>query len=117
MVYPKIGLVPLRIMNVQDKACFPRKHTITAVYEPVEKETCEIVSSLSTESAASEGSSSHIEDLVSHSFENLNESQTEKMSALLYEYKDQFSRHSHDLGSSGLAEHTIRTIPNCKVKR
>ena len=63
---------------------------------------------------ASEGSSSHIEDLISGSSENLNESPKEKMSALLHEYKDQFSRSSHDLGSSGLAEHTIRTIPNCK---
>ena len=61
-----------------------------------------------------EGPSSHTEDLVSCSSENLNESQKEKMSALLHEYKDQFSRSSHDLGSSGLAEHTIRTIPKCK---
>ena len=37
----------LRIMNVQDKPCFLHKHKITAVYEPVEKETFQTVSSLS----------------------------------------------------------------------
>ena len=43
------------------------------------------------------------------SSENLNESQKEQLAALLREYKDQFSRSSHDLGSSGLAEHTDRS--------
>ena len=55
LICPKIGSVPLGIMNVQNKPCFLRKHTITAVYELVEKETFETVSSLSTESAAREG--------------------------------------------------------------
>ena len=41
LVCPKMGSVSLRIMNVQDKPCFLRKQTITAVYEPMEKETFE----------------------------------------------------------------------------
>ena len=114
LVSPKMGSVPLRIMNVQDKPCFLHKHTITAIYEPVETETFETVNSVSTESTSNEDSSSHIEDLISRSSENLNESQKEQLAALLREYKDQFSRSSHDLGSSGLAEHTIRTEQNCK---
>ena len=114
LVSPKMGSVPLRIMNVQDKPCFLHKHTVTAIYEPVETETFETVNSVNTESTSNENSSSHIEDLISRSSENLNESQKEQLAALLREYKDQFSRSSHDLGSSGLAENTIRTVQNCK---
>lgn len=114
LVSPKLGEVPLRIMNLQDKPCFLHKNTVTAIYEPVETDQFETVSSLGTESTSTEESSSHIQELIARSSENLNESQKEKMSTLLHEYKDQFSRSSHDLGSSGLAEHTIRTIPNCK---
>ena len=33
---------------------------------------------------------------------------------MLYEYKDQFSKSSHDLGSTNLVEHTIKTLPDCK---
>ena len=33
---------------------------------------------------------------------------------MLYQYKDQFSRSSHDLGCTNLVEHTIKTIPNFK---
>ena len=114
LVCPKMGSVPLRIMNILDKPCFLRKNTVTATYEPVETETFERVSSLSAEKSCTEDSTSHIEDLISRSSANLNEPQKKKMTTLLHEYKDQFSRSSHDLGSSGLAEHTIRTIPNCK---
>ena len=32
----------------------------------------------------------------------------------MYQYKDQFSRSSHDLGCTNLVEHTIKTTPNCK---
>ena len=85
-----MGSVPLRIMNVQDKPCFLHKHTITAMYEPVETKTFETVNSVITESTSNEDSSSHIEDLISRSSENLNESQKEQLAALLREYKDQF---------------------------
>ena len=36
------------------------------------------------------------------------------MRLLLYEYKDQFSKSSHDLGCTSLVEHTIKTLPDCK---
>ena len=48
------------------------------------------------------------------STENLNESQKESMKTLLYEYADQFSRSSHDLGSTSIAQHTIKIVPGCK---
>ena len=54
LVSPKLGTVPLRIMNVQDKPCFLHKNTITAVYAPVETETFEIVNSFGTESIAND---------------------------------------------------------------
>ena len=69
------------------------------------------VNSLGTESNPSEKGTSHLDDLVSRSSKNLTEAQKEKLTALLHEYQDQFSRSSHDLGSTDLAEHTIRTVP------
>ena len=36
------------------------------------------------------------------------------MKSLLYEYRDQFSRSSHDLGSTSIAQQTIQTVPGCK---
>lgn len=58
-------------------------------------------------------SCSHIEELINRSSENLNESQKESMTFLLHEYKDHFSRSPHNLGCTGLTEHTIRTIQDC----
>ena len=33
---------------------------------------------------------------------------------MVYDYKDQFSKSSHDLGATNLVEHTIRTLPDCE---
>ena len=46
LVSPKMGTVPLRIMIVLDQPCFLRKSTVVAVYEPVDEERVETVSSL-----------------------------------------------------------------------
>ena len=97
-----------------DTPCNLHKNTVTAIYEPVETEMFQTVNSLGTESNPSEKGISHLDDLVSRSSKNLIEAQKEKLTALLHEYQDQFSRSSHDLGSTDLAEHTIRTVPGCK---
>ena len=55
-----------------------------------------------------------MEQLLQASSSNLDESQTERLRSLLYEYKDQFSKSSHDLGCTNLVEHTIKTLPDCK---
>ena len=41
-------------------------------------------------------------------------SKKECLRSLLYEYKDRFSKSSHDLGCTNLVEHTIKTLPDCK---
>lgn len=46
LVSPKMGTVPLRIMNILDQPCFLRKSTVAALYEPVDEERLETVSSL-----------------------------------------------------------------------
>ena len=46
LVSPKMGTVPLRIMNVLDQPCFLCKSTAAAVYEPVDEERVETVSFL-----------------------------------------------------------------------
>lgn len=114
LVCPKLGTVPIRIMNLGKEPIHLYKNTITATYEPVEPERFETVSSLNTDSDPEPDSCSHLDDLISQSTENLNESQKESLKTLLYEYRDQFSRSSHDLGSTSIAQHTIQTVPSCK---
>ena len=38
LVSPKMGTVPLRLMNVLDQPCLLRKSTVAAIYEPVDEE-------------------------------------------------------------------------------
>ena len=114
LVCPKRGTVPLRIMNMNHEPIYLYKNTVTAIYEPVQPGSFETVSSLGTENIPEEKSYSHLEDLIELSTENLNESQKESMKTLLYEYADQFSRSSHDLGSTSIAQHTIKIVPGCK---
>ncbi|MCG7874761.1 MAG: retropepsin-like aspartic protease, partial [Candidatus Thiodiazotropha endolucinida] len=114
LVSPEFGTVPLRIMNLTDKPFKLYKNTVAAIYEPVETEKRENVNCLSTETTLNEGSCSHIDELLIESSSNLSESQKESLKSLLYEYRDQFSKSSHDLGCTNLVEHTIKTIPECK---
>ena len=84
------------------------------MYEPVEIGKHETVNNIGTVSSTAEKSFAHVEDLLIQSSLNLNETQVDSLQALLYEYKDQFSKSSHDLGSTNLVEHTIQTLPDCK---
>ena len=101
-------------MNLSNEPYLLHKGTVVAKYEPVETEKFVKVNSLSHDSISSEESCSHIDDLITQSSSNLDESQKEKLRSLLYQYKDQFSKSSHDLGSTNLVEHTIKTAPDCK---
>ena len=84
------------------------------MYEPVEMEKQEKVNTLSTDTSTREESCVHIDEFIRQSSSNLNESQIGRLRSLLYEYKDQFSKSSHDLGCTNLVEHTIKTKPDCK---
>ena len=114
LVCPEIGTVPLRIMNLNNEPFTLYKNTVAAMYEPVEIGKHEIVNSLGTESSTIDESIAHVEELLSQSSSNLNESQIDSLRSLLYEYKVQFSKSSHDLGSTHLVQHTIKTMPDCK---
>ena len=63
---------------------------------------------------SSASSFSHLEQMISESSVNLNESQKQQMQSLILEYSDQFSRSSHDLGSCSIEQHTIRLKPGTK---
>ncbi|MEW8544975.1 MAG: reverse transcriptase domain-containing protein [Candidatus Thiodiazotropha sp.] len=114
LVCPEFGTVPMRIMNLTSQSFMLNKNTVAAIYEPVETEKFEIVNSLSTDPTANEQPSPHIDELLLQSSSNLNEFQKESLRSLLYDYKDQFSKSSHDLGCTNLVEHTINTLPDCK---
>ncbi|MEW8548083.1 MAG: reverse transcriptase family protein [Candidatus Thiodiazotropha sp.] len=114
LVSPEYGTVLLRIMNLGDKPFRLYKNTVAALYEPVETGKFETVSCRSTDLTLTKESCSHIDELLLKSASNLNEPQKEKLKSLLYEYRDQFSKFSHDLGCSDLVEHTIQTLPDCK---
>ncbi|MCG8045657.1 MAG: reverse transcriptase domain-containing protein, partial [Candidatus Thiodiazotropha endolucinida] len=115
LVSLEAGTVPIRILNLGEEPIFLRKNTVAAIYEPVETERLEKVNSLSTSGNSSEGEAyQHIDELLLQSSSNLTESQKQSLKVLLYEYKDQFSKSSHDLGCTNLVEHTIKTIPDCK---
>ena len=114
LVCPEFGTIPLRIMNLSDEPLRLYKNTVAALYEPVEIGKHETVNSLSTDTTSPDDSYSHVEELLGKSSSNLNESQIDSLRLLLYEYKDQFSKSSHDLGCTNLVEHTIKTLPDCK---
>ena len=114
LVSPEFGTVPLRIMNLSNEPCMLHKNMVAAMYEPVEIEKFEIVNSISSNTSPELDSCPHIDDLILQSSSNLNESQKKCLRSLLYEYKDQFSKSSHDLGCTNLVEHTIKTLPDCK---
>ena len=173
LVSPKMGTVPLRILNVLDQPRFPCKSTVAAEYEPVDEEGVETVSSLDMQKSetvsspdqqksvtftsldqetsqktsvsdsslesdrfemvssletiksvtvtsldpvdtAKKDSFSHLEQLITESSKNLNESQKKSMQSLLCEYSNQFSHSSHDLGSCSIEQHTIRLKSDCQ---
>ena len=114
LVCPEYGTVPLRIMNLGNEPCKLYKNTIAAMYEPVEIGKHEQVNSISTDPAKNSETYNHVDELLRESSSNLNQSQVESLRSLLYEYKDQFSKSSHDLGCTNLVEHTIKTLPDCK---
>ena len=114
LVCPEFGTVPLRIMNLNSESFMLHKNTVAAMYEPVEKEKLKEVNSLSTDTPSTKDSLSHIDELLHRSSSSLTEPQKQSLRSLLYQYKYQFSRSSHDLGCTNLVEHTIKTTPNCK---
>ena len=114
LVSPETGTVPLRVMNLSNEPVMLYKNTIAAMYEPVELGRYETVNNIGTVSSTTDESTAHVEELLSKSSSNLNETQIYSLRSLLYEYKDQFSKSSHDLGSTNLVEHTIKTLPDCK---
>ena len=77
------------------------------------KRKFEKINSLSTDTTSTKESLCHIDELFLRS-SCLNEPQKQSLRSLLYQYKDQFSRSSHDLGCTNLVEHTIKTVPDCK---
>ena len=113
LVCPEFGTVPLHIMNLNPEPVKLYKNTVAAMYEPVEMEKQEKVNTLSTDTSTREESCVHIDELIRQSSSNLNESQIGRLRSLLYEYKDQFSKSSHDLGCTNLVKHTIKTKPDC----
>ena len=61
------------------------KNTVAAMYEPVEKEKLEEVS---TATPSTKDSPSHIDELLHRSSSSLTESQKQSLRSLLYQYKD-----------------------------
>ena len=96
LVCPETGTVPLRIMNLSNGPVTLYKNTIPTMYEPVEIGKHETVNDIGTVSSTAEESFTHVEDLLSQSSSNLNETQVNSLRSLLYEYKDHFSKSSHD---------------------
>ena len=114
LVCPEFGTIPLRIMNLNSESFMLHKNTVAAMYEPVETEKLEKVNSLSTDNPLTKEPPSHIDELLLRSSLSLTESQKQSLTTLMYQYRDQFSRSSHDLGCTNSVEHTIKTIPDCK---
>ena len=114
LVCPVFGTVSLRIMNLNSESFMLHKNTVAAMYEPVEKEKLKEVNSLCTETPSTKDSLSHIDELLHRSSSSLTEPKKQSLRSLLYQYKDQFSRSSYDLGCTNLVKHTIKTLPNCK---
>ena len=101
-------------MNLNQEPVVLYKNTVAAVYEPVEIRKQENVNTLGKDNAPTDESCTHVDELLQQSSSNLNGSQVESLRSLLYEFKDQFSKSSHDLGNTNLVEHTIKTLPDCK---
>ena len=114
LVCPEYGTVPLRIMNLGSEPYKLYKNTVAPVYEPVHIGKYEQVNSVSTVPIKYIETYSHVDELLHESSSNLKQAQVERLRSLLYDFKDQFSKSSHDLGCTNLVEHTIKTLPDSK---
>ena len=82
-------------MNLNNEPVPLYKNTNVAMYEPVEIGKHATVNNIGTAISATEESFAHVEELLSRT-SNLNETQVDSLCSLLYEYKDQFSKSSHN---------------------
>ena len=84
-------------MNLGSEPYKLYKNTVAAVYEPVDIGKHEQVNSVSTDPIKNGEYYSHVDELLHESSSNLNQAQVERLGSLLYDFKDQFSKSSHDL--------------------
>lgn len=64
---PKLGRVPLRLMNLLDKTCFLHKSTVAVVYEPVHEERVETDGVLGTQNTVLDSSTDSQNSTAVHS--------------------------------------------------
>ena len=115
IVKPENRVIPLRLMNSNNKVCKVLKDTVAANIENVKsvetqinKDPESVVINNITASDADE-LPPHLSDLYENSCKGLNEVEKVQFRALLINYQDAFSKDPKDIGSTALIEHTIDT--------
>lgn len=117
LVDPSKGIVPLRILNLQDEPCKIYKNTVTATCEPVHNS--DIQENPATKGLHNVSTSQietiipelppHLKDLYTRSTAKLQENECTALRNLLIEYQDIFSKSDKDIGHTNIIQHTIDT--------
>lgn len=119
LVDPAKGVVPLRVLNLQNEPCKIYKNTIAATCEPVNEldiqlqemsnETdCHKVCMSKSQNSPKE-LPPHIQDLYNRSATNLHERECFSLKNLLVQYQDIFSKNDKDIGHTEIMQHSIDT--------
>lgn len=118
MVDPAKGVVPLRVLNLQNEPCEINKNTITATCEPVNElvqvqESSNEIDCYKVCIFKSKNSSQellhHIQDLYNRSVTNMHESECVSLKNLLVQYQDIFLKNDKDICRTDIVQHTIDT--------
>ena len=116
-------IIPLRLMNATDTVCKVKKNTITARLEAVDPknsvvtETKDLNDKVDVNNVCTtQDIPPHLTELYENSCKNLNELEKTKFRALLIKFKDAFSKHPKDIGTTPLIEHTIDTGDATPIK-
>ena len=119
MVDPSKGIVPLRILNLQDEPCKIYKNTVTATCEPVHTCNSDIQENPATKGLHNVSTSQietiipelppHLKDLYTRSTAKLQENECTALRNLITEYQDIFSKSDKDIGHTNIIQHTIDT--------
>ena len=119
LVDPAKGVVPLRVLNLQNVPCKINKNTIAATCEPVNELDIQVQETsnetdcynvcVSKSKCSSPELPPHIQDLYTRNVANLHEYESVYLKNLLVQYQDIFSRNDKDIGHTDIIKHTIDT--------
>ncbi|XP_053386617.1 uncharacterized protein LOC128550817 [Mercenaria mercenaria] len=122
LVEPKLGLIPIRIANLENTPIRLYKNTIIATLEGTElpeiipTNLAETPSTSKSTNKSSQEIPDHLKECYERSTKDLTEEEKKEVKDLLCEFQDIFSKSDDDIGHTDLVEYTIDTGDNKPVR-